>query len=250
MNVERISSKKVVVLVEPAGPMNIGLVARSCANFDVAELRLVAPRCNPTEPDALKMAVRGKSLLKKAAEFSTLIDAVADCRGVIATCGRIDHGEIPLEKPEEALPWLLSISGSDPIALVFGREDRGLTNDELLHAQKVITLHSSPEYPSLNLSHAVAVVLHEINRIQSKKNRFPDGYQSGNEPCLPVELDDCMDDAKRLLLDVGFLLEHTANARMTKLRGLLQRASIRSQEVALIRGMLRQIRWAINSHHS
>ena len=237
-----------VVLVEPAGPINVGSVARLCANFEVQELRLVRPVCDPLDREACRMAVHGLELLRTARRCASLLEAVADCRRVVASCGRLDHGSIPLHSPEDALRWLLS-SGADPsddqpVAVVFGREDRGLTNDELRLCQRVLTLHSAGSYPSLNLSHAVAVVLHDLARLQTlpEHDRVPQP-----DPAPPRQLDHCLEDASDLLLDVGFLLPHTAAARMNKVRDLLQRASIQAGEVALIRGMVRQIRWALTT---
>ena len=237
-----------VVLVEPAGPINVGSVARLCANFEVQELRLVRPVCDPLDREACRMAVHGLELLRTARRCTSLLEAVADCRRVVASCGRLDHGSIPLHSPEDALRWLLS-SGTDPsddqpVAVVFGREDRGLTNDELRLCQRVLTLHSAGSYPSLNLSHAVAVVLHDLARLQTlpEHDRAPQP-----DPAPPRQLDHCLEDASDLLLEVGFLLPHTAAARMNKVRDLLQRASIQAGEVALIRGMVRQIRWALTT---
>ena len=237
-----------VVLVEPAGPINVGSVARLCANFEVQELRLVKPVCDPLDREACRMAVHGLELLRTARRCTSLLEAVADCRRVVASCGRLDHGSIPLHSPEDALRWLLG-SGTDPsddqpVAVVFGREDRGLTNDELRLCQRVLTLHSAGSYPSLNLSHAVAVVLHDLARLQTlpEHDRVPQP-----DPAPPRQLDHCLEDASDLLLDVGFLLPHTAAARMNKVRDLLQRASIQAGEVALIRGMVRQIRWALTT---
>ena len=90
-----------MVLVEPAGPLNVGSVARLCANYNIQDLRLVAPRCDPADPEAVRMAVHGDAVLQDATIFSSLLEAVADCQQVVASCGRIDHGEIPLQSPEE-----------------------------------------------------------------------------------------------------------------------------------------------------
>jgi tRNA/rRNA methyltransferase len=172
-----------------------------------------------------------------------LLEAVADCQQVVASCGRIDHGEIPLQSPEEIAPWIQAgRSQGLRSALVFGREDRGLTNDELLISHRVFKLHTGDLYPSLNLSHAVAVVLHELER-ERRLQAAPKAPVS-EIPASAPELDGCLRDAEELLLEVGFLLEHTARARMAKVKGLVQRALIRSDEVALLRGMVRQLRWA------
>ena len=242
------NQKTKLILVEPSGPLNIGSVARLCENFGIKELRLVAPQCDVNNQDARRMAVKGKKLLDRAKEYSCLIDAIEDCRRVIATSGRIDHGTIPLCTPEEAMKWSLSGSAELPLALVFGREDKGLTNQELLLAQKVLTIQTSSSYKSLNLSHAVAIVLNELQRC--KKEKFSNNVQKAKfhqEPAPPKQIKDCLDDAEALLLDVGFIYEHTAKARMSKIKALLQRAEVQKKEISLIRGILRQMRWAINS---
>ncbi len=243
-----------VVLVEPAGPINVGSVARLCANFGVAELRLVQPRCDPYSDESRRMAVHGADLLEKAVIHDSLLSAISDCRRSVATCGRLDHGEIPLIPPETALRWLLSRDGTTtgpglnaPVALVFGRENRGLSNGELRLCQRVLTLNSDASYPSLNLSHAVAVVLHELAHLRTSPW---DAIEDSPDPAPAQQMSDFLDDATALLLEAGFLLDHTASARMAKVRDLLQRASTRSEEVALLRGMVRQLRWAIRAKRS
>ncbi len=236
-----------MVLVEPAGALNVGSVARLCENFGVKELRLVSPRCDPNDPEAKLMAVGGRDLLTQAKLFPSLLDAISDCSRVVATCGRIDHGEIALQTPEKALKWLLETSGPGPIGIIFGREDRGLSNEELQFAQKVISIETHTKYPSLNLSHAVGIILHQLQRYKfPTSNDRLDPAQTPN-PASAIQLNDFLNDAKDLLLEIGFLLEHTSNSRMRKVKDLLQRAEIRSNEVSLLRGMVRQIRWAINS---
>ena len=230
-----------VVLVEPAGPLNVGSVARLCANFDVGELRLVAPRCDHLGEEARRMAVHGVWLLEQARLFPSLSDALADCCRVVATSGRRSGEPLPLQAPEPALRWLAQASG--PCALVFGREDRGLSNDELLQAGQLLTLGSGDAYASLNLSHAAALVLHSWHCLGSGLGSSPE-VGALPEPSDRQGLEAMLGDAEALLLEVGFLHLHTAHARMAKLRGLLQRAQISTEEVALVRGMVRQLRWA------
>ena len=231
-----------VVIVEPLGEINIGSVARLCRNFEVDELRIVSPRCDPKHPDAIRMAVHGRKFLEDASIYSNLLDAIKDCVRVVATCGRTDHGEIPLQTSNNALKWLISEKSSKPIALVFGREDRGLTNLELQMAQKVISLNVSPIYPSLNLSHAVAIILHELNSI-SKTSSYKNKKIKTYELASPKELNDCIEDTKELLLEIGFLQDHTAKARMAKIKSFLNRAEARKEDIYITRGILRQIRW-------
>ena len=238
-----------VVLVEPAGPLNLGSVARLCANFAVEDLRLVAPRCDPGDPDAQRMAVHGGQVLEHARQFPTLFEALADCQLVVASCGRIEHGVIPLQAPEQVMPWVQQgLESAAQVALVFGREDRGLSNEELLLSQRVVRLHSTEAYPSLNLSHAVAVMLHELERVRRQPSGTTQQTVECAETAAPTQLIDCLDDAEDLLLEAGFLLKHTARARMAKIKGLLQRSLVRPEELAMLRGMVRQLRWAIRCH--
>ena len=199
------------------------------------------------------MAVHGAHHLEHSRRFEQLEEAVNDCRRAVGTCGRLDHGEIPLSNPDDALAWLgtplegTGPSNSSKVALVFGREDRGLNNEELRVCQKVVTLHSSSRYPSLNLSHAVAVLLHDYGRLHPATRP---SVTSEEDPAPASQFSALIDDASDLLLEVGFLLEHTAAARMGKVQDLLHRASIRSREVALLRGMVRQLRWAVHRQRS
>jgi tRNA/rRNA methyltransferase len=237
-----------LVLVEPAGPLNVGSVARLCRSYGIEDLRLVAPRCDPLGEEARRMAVKGGPLLQRATLFPTLAAALADCGRVVAASGRPEGEPLPLEEPEDALGWLLAGDGALPSALVFGREDRGLSNDELLQAGRLLQIPTPTPHGSLNLSHAVAVVLHDLHRLGRRGTAQPQPpappAAAGEAPCPRGVLEAMLDDARELLLEVGFLLPHTAAARMAKLRALLQRGQVSGPEVALLRGMVCQLRWA------
>ena len=241
-----------VVLVEPSGPLNVGSVARLCANFRAPhldlELRLVAPRCDHLGPEALQMAVHGRPVLASARLYDDLPAAVADCPVVVATSGRGEGEPLPLLSLDGALGWLVqhcstadSSNGRPQAALVFGREDRGLSGDELLQAGALLQLSTGPGYRSLNLSHAVALVLHHLHGLGASAWPAPAG---GPALARRGTVEAMLADAEALLLDVGFLYPHTAAARMARLRGVLQRAGLTAEETALLRGMVRQCRWA------
>jgi tRNA/rRNA methyltransferase len=237
-----------LVLVEPGGPLNVGSVARLCRSYGIEDLRLVAPRCDPLGEEARRMAVKGGLLLQRATLFPTLAAALADCGRVVAASGRPEGEPLPLEEPEDALAWLLAGDGALPSALVFGREDRGLSNDELLQAGRLLQIPTPTPHGSLNLSHAVAVVLHDLHRLERRGQTSAQAPAQqapvGEGPCPRGGLEAMLDDARELLLEVGFLLPHTAAARMAKLRALLQRGQVSGPEVALLRGMVCQLRWA------
>ncbi|MFZ4804826.1 MAG: RNA methyltransferase [Synechococcus lacustris] len=237
------TAQVVVVLVEPAGPLNVGSVARLCANYEVSQLRLVAPRCDPNDPQARLMAVRGGPQLQGAQCFERLADALADCRRVLACSGRRENQERPHLAPAEALAWLLEPQpGPAGVALVFGREDHGLHNDELDQAGQLLRIPTGASYGSLNLSHAVAICLATLE--QQRLSTSPSSKVSSSPLPPQGALEATLTDAEALLLEVGFLYPHTARSRMAKLRQLLLRAEASEDDVALLRGMVRQLRWA------
>lgn len=230
----------VVVLVETAGPLNLGAVARLCANFAVQQLRLVAPRCDPRDPQALRMAVHAQDNLRNVPVFPHLDAALRDCGRVAACSARVAAEPLPTAPPEQVMPWLLQ-PHPQPAALVCGREDHGLHNTELRRAGRLIRIPTNPAYSSMNLSHALAVVLaagRDGNSTALRTNAKPP------PPCGTGQLTDLLEDAGALLLETGFLWPHTAVARMAKLEGMLRRAEPSLAELDLLRGMVRQLRWA------
>lgn len=254
-----------IVLVEPAGPLNVGSVARVMKNMGLHQLVLVNPHCDPQDEEARRMAVHGHDLLATAQTVATLPQALVGCQRAVATTGRLHPQEQPLETPEAALPWLLAPhpGPTGATALIFGPEDRGLSNGELVYAQRWVRIPVSEAYPSLNLAQAVAVcayVLHHSARGMMAESvtdlaptpkgaPFPGVWSS--DPALPLapldQLEGFYQDLESLLLKIGYLYPHTAASRMAKLRRLLQRAEPNSQELAMLRGVLRQINWATQS---
>ncbi|MBD0312461.1 MAG: RNA methyltransferase, partial [Microcoleus sp. T3-bin5] len=150
-----------IVLVEPAGPLNVGSVARVMKNMGLHQLVLVNPHCDHLGEEARLMAVRAADILETAKVVESLPAALVGCVRAIATTGD-DSRSLPtkLEDPADALPWLLEA----PSALIFGPEDCGLTNAQLNRAQRLIRIPSSDAYSSLNLAQAVAICCYELYR--------------------------------------------------------------------------------------
>ena len=123
-----------IVLVEPAGERNIGSIARVMRNMGLDQLAIVNPACDYLSEEAQIMAVHGVEVLKNAQVFTCLPDALQECHRAIATTARPRGIPTTLETPREAIPWL--IAHNIKSALIFGPEDRGLSNEELSHAQR------------------------------------------------------------------------------------------------------------------
>jgi len=232
-----------IVLVEPAGPLNVGSVARVMKNMGLHQLILVNPQCDYLGQEARLMAVRAADILENARTVETLPAALVGCTRAIATTGVDRSGQTPLEDPASALPWLKEA----PSALIFGREDCGLTNAELNYAQRSIRIPSSDAYTSLNLAQAVAVCCYELYKSVVS-------CQKEENPAIAIasarfeNLEGYYQQLETLLLKIGYLHPHTAATRMEKFRRLYNRAALSVDEVAMLRGILRQVEWALKSY--
>jgi tRNA/rRNA methyltransferase len=236
-----------IILVEPAGPLNVGSVARVMKNMGLRTLVLVNPQCDFLGEEARKMAVHGWDVLEAAQPVATLPEALTGCQRAIATTARVRTLLTPVETPRLALPWLLEETVTS--ALIFGPEDRGLSNVELNYAQRFVCIPSSSEYPSLNLAQAVAVCCYELyqstqEQLQSSNQNSPATPHSPETAPLDV-LEGYYEHLESVLLKIGYLYPHTAPARLKKFRYLLNRATPTLEEVTMLRGILRQIEWAI-----
>ncbi len=266
-----------IVLVEPAGARNLGSVARVMKNFGLDRLVLVNPQCDHLSDDAMHMAVHAKSLLEEAIVVPDLPSALVGCHRVAATVGRED---MQVESLRSVMPWLLPPDlpqtsqilqnpqnwgqGAEDLtqiqsAIVFGREDHGLSNAELKYAQRCITIPSSPNYPSLNLAQAVGICCYELSQqtlsLQgddpqvAAPNRFDlqsSASSSSTSDAAPFQLTNAFYlGLEELLLTIGYLHDHTAESRMTKFRLLLDRSVPTHHEMTMLLGILRQAKWAI-----
>lgn len=245
-----------IILVEPAGALNVGSAARILKNMGLQQLVLVNPQCDPQSQDAKKMAVHAADLLERATVTATLPEALSGCQRAIATTARERSLETTLEHPRHALGWLLEV----PSALIFGPEDRGLSNEELKYAQRFVRIPSSSTYPALNLAQAVAVCCYELFQLASESQNgsaensrsslsSPPVSPATDPPSLaPLErLEGFYEHLETLLLEIGYLYPHTAASRMEKFRRLFNRAQLSQTEVDMLRGILSQMEWALNS---
>jgi tRNA/rRNA methyltransferase len=239
-----------IILVEPAGPLNVGSVARVMKNFGLNQLILVNPQCDHFGDEAKLMAVRARDILETAVIVETLPQALQGCRHAIATTGTDHDLNVPLESPRTALPWLLEPPGQ-PAALIFGREDRGLTNQELNYAQRFVRIPSSNAYTSLNLALAVGLCCYELAQSVTSTELLVTNNTNQETELAPLDVvESYYQQLESLLLDIGFLYPHTASSRMEKIRHLYSRAQLRTQELSMLRGILRQLRWSLRNKNN
>nr|WP_245210863.1 TrmJ/YjtD family RNA methyltransferase [Prochlorococcus marinus] len=234
-----------VILVEPKGPLNVGSVARLCSNFEVEELRIVSPKCDIFSLEAKKMALKGQKYIDHCKIFDNLEQAIFDCDLVLASCGRIDESKDSyFESSEDIFNWTVSFKKISNLAIIFGREDRGLTNSEILLANKTFKIPTSQNNPSLNLSHAVAIVLYELNK--SSNRNFNKDLELFNL-ASSKQIRDSFVEIEEMLLRVGYLLKHTSRAKISKFKNYILRANTSMHEINVLRGIVHQINWFLNN---
>lgn len=233
-----------IVLVEPAGPLNVGAIARIMKNMGLQQLVLVNPQCDPLSLEAQQMAVHAFDILQSARIVKTLPAALQECTRAIATTARLRSLGTQLEDPSTALPWLISSSGQ-ATALIFGPESRGLSNEELNYAQRFVCIPSSSNYPSLNLAQAVAICCYELAKLAQLPENTTQVQVIAPDYASLDALEGLYQQLEQLLLKIGYLYPHTAASRMEKFRQLFNRAQMENSEVAMLRGILTQMEWAL-----
>jgi tRNA/rRNA methyltransferase len=238
-----------IILVEPAGALNVGAAARVMANMGLTRLVVVKPRCEVLGEEARRMAVHAGGILEQAWIVETLPEALTGCVRAIATTARERELNTPLELPDAALPWLLqSAAGGEATALIFGPEDRGLSNEELNYAQRFVRIPSDPDYPSLNLAQAIALCCYDLRRATQVQPQLvkQEAEQVRSDPRAALEkMEGFFQHLESILLKIGYLYPHTAASRMEKFRRFFLRAAPDEQELAMLRGIFRQMEWAL-----
>ena len=233
-----------IVLVEPAGERNIGSIARVMRNMGLSQLTIVNPRCDYLSEEAQVMAVRGLDVLKQAQIVNTIPQALQGCHRAIATTARPRGIPTELETPRQAIPWLLEQNITS--ALIFGPEDRGLSNQELSYAQRFICIEANSEYPSLNLAQAVGICCYELyHYYQSLTDEEKANSETSEEVATIEQLEGYYQHLESVLLKINYIYPHTAATKMAKLRRIINRSNLNSQELALLRGILRQGEWGL-----
>ena len=227
----------VVILVAPRNPLNIGAAARAMQNFGCEVLRVVNPY-QVAFREAVS-AVSAAPLLKSAAEFDTVADAVADCSLVVGTTS-IGHRE--LQHPLRLLSpgaALLRRARSN-VALLFGSEKFGLSNDDLSHCHWLMRIPTVDQNRSMNLGQAVAVCLYEISRAKVKSSE-PKKSRAANASELEQLTQMLLEASRRS----GYVNPVVAASTENKVRRMIRRLDISGRDVSIWLGILRQILWKL-----
>jgi len=229
-----------IVLVGTLYSGNVGSVCRAMANMGIHDLMLAAPQICDNWEDAAKLAVHATDILEARREASSLAEAVADCAFVAGTTARGGLYRQHVKTPRELAPELLRLAGNGKVALVFGREDKGLTNDEIGQCTHLIRIPVHPAYSSLNLSQAVLLCCYELYGALGI-------YEPPVEKSLPAVAAEKQKLAvmwREMLLRIGFMKEDKADHMMQGVQRIFSRGVYSEDDVAIMMGVARQADWA------
>jgi len=231
----------VVVLVRTRNPLNIGAAARAMSNFGAHDLRLVNPYSVAFRE--ARSAVGASDVLKRAEEFKTLAEAVADCAVVVGTtAGRKRTLQHPLRRLDQAGIELRRHLQTGRVAILFGSEKIGLTNNDLSHCHWLLTIPTQNDHISMNLGQAVAVCLYELARNRNDKR------QSG-APAPERASAAANEQISQVLLEAlaasGYIQPGSEAACENKVRRMVLRFGLDPEDARVFLGMIRQIVWRL-----
>lgn len=230
-----------IVLVETSSPGNLGSVARVMKNMGLDRLILVDCRADLTE-EARQRARGADDLLENAVRTSGLDTALKPFHLSVATGSRPARWFDRSLRPREMAAELKGMALGDKVAIVFGPERTGLTNEHLQHCHWQVRIPTVPGFPSLNLAHAVAVMAYELSQDLSAP---PSGGGRGLAELGQVEA--FSQDLEGCLKEIQFLKKQDPREIMMTLRQMLARASLDDRDVRILRGILRQWKWYARS---
>ncbi|GIU29839.1 MULTISPECIES: tRNA (cytosine(32)/uridine(32)-2'-O)-methyltransferase TrmJ [unclassified Shewanella] len=235
-----------VVLVGTSHPGNIGSTARAMKTMGLSTLYLAEPKVEP-DGHSIALAAGASDILKHAITVGSVEEAIADCSLVIATSARSRTLDWPMLEPREAGEKLVGSALNGPVAIVFGRENNGLTNEELQRCDYHVAIPANPEYTSLNLAQAVQIICYEarvahLAQVQGateqtvvESEESEDAYPSSRER------ENFFEHLETTLLSTNFIVKNHPGQVMTKLRRLFSRTRIERQEMNILRGILTSI---------
>jgi len=237
-----------VVLVRARNPNNIGAVARAMHDFGFRQLRVVNEYAVPFQ--SARSAVDASEVLAEAAAFGSVADAVADCTLVVGTTA---VGERALQHPLQALPDGAEIIRKEleaeggRVALLFGSEKTGLSNDELSHCHWLLTIpmeqHEEVRHPSMNLGQAVAVCLYEL--VRSAEGTTVPASRAHVTAAMAGEVERLTALLTEVLEETGYTKRHPANCEEGQIRRLVLRMGVAANDVPVWMGILRQVLWRV-----
>lgn len=227
----------VVILAGTKHPGNIGSAARAMFNMGLTRLVLAEPQCAISE-DSYRLAKSGKGILDSAKVSKSLKSALRGIRLLVGTTGKSGGYRSKTHAPRAVVPKILDQAAAQRVAILFGPEDTGLTDEHLQYCQLLMRVPTQHKANSINLAQAVMIVSYELflGSLEHQPVRTP--------RLAPLEQVEAMyDQLEQALLEIGFLQPQNAKHMMFAVRQMLGRAGLESYDVGTLRGIARQIAW-------
>jgi tRNA/rRNA methyltransferase len=222
-----------VVLSHTSHPGNIGAAARAMKTMGLRHLYLINPRHFP-DPQADTMAAGADDVLRAAVVCSSIDEALQGVVFTVAMTARLRDISIEVKTPREAMPLLLQQAATQPVALLFGTEMSGLTNEEMGRAQVLANIPSDPDFSSLNLAAAVQVMGYELS--VAAQSYLPSTQES--RPAAHEQVEGFFAHLEKTLFEIGFFTTQKPARLMQRLRRLYARARLEPEEINILRGIL------------
>jgi tRNA (cytidine32/uridine32-2'-O)-methyltransferase len=231
-----------IVLVETSHPGNIGGAARAMKTMGLSQLYLVRPQRYP-DPQADWRAAGALDVLDSAQVVDTLEEAIAPCTLVVGTSTRSRRIPWPILDARQTAQKVLDEGPAHPIALLFGRETSGLTNEELQRCHCHLQIAANPDYPSLNLAMAVQVVAYELYQAALVRGGAVPEPEWDRPPASAAEMDAFFGHLDEVLSAIDFYDPQNPRQALTRFRRLFNRVRPDDTEVRMLRGLLNQVQW-------
>ena len=232
-----------VVLVGTLYTGNVGSSCRAMANMGIRNLRLAAPNLQNSWEEGERMAVHATDIMAAREEFASLEEAVADCVAVVGTTAREGLYRQHVKAPRDCAADILSLAATGPVAVVFGREDKGLLNEEIAQCTHLVRIPVDEGYTSINLSQAVLIMCYELFTA-SGRYRPP---QEKAPPAPQAQKMQLMKNWQTMLRDIGFMDEKQTDHMMQGIHRIFSRGVFTRDDAAIMLGVARQALWA---HHN
>ncbi|MDD2721972.1 MAG: RNA methyltransferase [Gallionella sp.] len=223
-----------VVLSHTSHPGNIGAAARAMKAMGLHRLYLINPRHFP-DPQASAMAAGADDVLENAVVCGSIDEALQDVVLTVGMTARLRDISNEVTTPRSAMPLVAQQAAAHPVALLFGTEMSGLTNEEVSRAQLLVNIPANPEFSSLNLAAAVQVMAYEL--AVAAQSQQPVEAQ-GELPATHQQVEGLMAHLEQTLLEIGFFTTQNPARMMQRLRRLYARARLEAEEVNILRGIL------------
>ena len=230
-----------VVLVGTLYSGNVGSVCRAMANMGLSKLTLVAPRILDGWEEGRRLAVHATDILDARREVATLDEAVADCAAVVGTTARGGLYRATVQPPRVLAPEILRLAAQAPVAIVFGREDQGLHNDEIARCTHLIRIPVDPRYQSLNLSQALLIVAYEL---YSATGTYVSPVEEAVSLATQATKHALMAKWRQAMLDIGFMDEQKADHMMQGFQRIFSRGVRTDPDASIMLGAAHQMSWA------